>query len=123
MRSMPSSSPLLAMQSLRRSWTSWLQRRREKRLRREIRRLERIKALEADQRLRVIRLEQRVHPLLQVALPSLESPPLRPDSLPATPDSLPEVPPPLTPEEIAELKGLPMPDPVQEIEHRLGLST
>lgn len=38
-------------------------------------------------------------------------------------ESLPEVPPPLTPEEIAELKGLPMPDPVEEISHRLGLST
>jgi hypothetical protein len=34
-----------------------------------------------------------------------------------------EPPPPLTPEEIEELKELPMPDPVEEIEYLLGLST
>lgn len=34
-----------------------------------------------------------------------------------------QVPPPLTPEEIEELKMEPMPDPAEEIEYLLGLST
>lgn len=34
-----------------------------------------------------------------------------------------ELPPPLSPEEIEALRAMPMPDPLEEIEHRLGLST
>ena len=44
-----------------------------------------------------------------------------PTSAPTPPEL--ELPPPLTPEEIEELKAMPMPDPLEEIEYRLGLST
>jgi len=63
-------------------------------------------------------LEQLEHPLLLSPDPdSLPTP--RP---PVTVEQL-DLPPALTAEEIQELRELPMPDPVQEIEHRLGLST
>lgn len=65
-------------------------------------------------------LEQLEHPpvLLQRAALS--------DSPTPTLEQMPpewELPPPLTPEEIEELRALPMPDPLEEIEARLGLST
>ena len=62
-------------------------------------------------RLRVEMLEL----LEQLEHPPLLSPPLPPE--PALDF------PPLTEAEIQELRELPMPDPLEEIEHRLGLST
>ena len=57
--------------------------------------------------------------VMQAPPPQLESPTPMPTMAP--PEL--EVPPPLTPKEIEELRELPMPDPVEEIEYRLGLST
>lgn len=57
--------------------------------------------------------------LVVVTQPQSESPT---PTLATMPPEL-ELPPPLTPEEIAELKAMPMPNPVEEIEFRLGLST
>jgi hypothetical protein len=66
---------------------------------------------------RAIRLRQEYLTLLE----QLEHPPLLiPPPLPEEP---PMPPPPLTPAEIEELRMLPMPDPLTEIEERLGLST
>lgn len=95
---------------LRRSWERWL---RTKQLKRAVRKLRRqVRRQEQLVRLRVEMLElleQLEHPPLLVALPPMVEP--KP------------VPPPLTPEEIEEIRALPMPDPLEEIEHRLGLST
>lgn len=104
--------------SSRRSWVRW---RRTRRLRRELRRLRRkVAATE-----RVLReqleflqlLEQLEHPLMLVPaemLPQAPTPPL--------PEEL-DPPDPLTPEEIAELRALPMPDPVEEIQQLLASTT
>ena len=56
-------------------------------------------------------------------LESLQPQPPPESPSPEVTELVPEMPPPLTPEEIAELQSLPMPDPLEEIEHRLGLST
>lgn len=45
------------------------------------------------------------------------------ETTPPPPEVTEVLPPPLTPEEIEELASLPMPDPLAEIESRLGLST
>jgi hypothetical protein len=76
-----------------------------RKLRRKVRRQE--KAI----RLRVELLQL----LEQLEHPPLLSPPLPPEP---TLDF-----PPLTEAEIQEIRDLPMPDPLEEIEHRLGLST
>jgi hypothetical protein len=77
------------------------------RLRRKVRRQERAIRL----RLEMLQLlEQLGHPPLLME----QVPPVVP---------MPELPPPLTPEEMQELRELPMPDPLEELEHRLGLST
>ncbi len=93
-------------------------------LARRVRRLRRL----AHRQERVLLLQQEFLELLE----QLERPPalllLRAPSDSPTPISVPmppelELPPPLSPEEIAELRALPMPDPLEEIEARLGLST
>ncbi len=111
-----SSRPRETSTSLR-SWTRWW---RTRRLKRQVRRLRRL----IRRQDRVIQLQQEFLSLLEI----LENPPQLVTVTQAEPpqkmlDSLPEVPPPLTPEEIAELRELPMPDPVLELERRLGLST
>lgn len=70
---------------------------------------------------RLIRLRVEMLELLeQLEHPPLLSPPPPPEE-PEHPAW--EMPPPLTEAEMAELREMPMPDPLQEIEHRLGLST
>lgn len=103
---------------LRRSWVSWIRTLRlrlaVRRLRRKVRRQERVIRLQLEY-LRL--LEQLEHPLMLVPpelLPQAPTPPL--------PETL-DPPEPLTPEEIEELRALPMPDPLEEIRHRLDLST
>ena len=105
--------------SSRRSWARWIQTRRLRRTVRRLRRLARRQERALQLRLEFLTLlEQLEHP--QVVLPSgspiptseLTHPLLEPPSLP-----------PLTEEEIAELRALPMPDPLEEIERALGLST
>ena len=66
---------------------------------------------------RAIRLRVEMLELLE----QLEHPPLL-APLPPTVELAP-MPPPLTEAEIQEIRELPMPDPLEEIEHRLGLST
>ena len=96
---------------LRRSWVRWL---RTRRLTHRVRRLRRkVARQEKAIRLRVEMLEL----LEQLEHPPLLSPPLPP----GTPEPLDF--PPLTEAEIQELRDLPMPDPLEEIEARLGLST
>lgn len=71
-------------------------------------------------RLEMLQLMEKLeHPLLLVPQPPSDSP--TPISEPTPP--LPEPPPPLTEEEKAELMAQPMPDPLEEIEQRLGLWT
>jgi len=72
-----------------------------------------------EQRLRKQRTRVR---LLEVDLYPPTSPPTSPPPAPPTTPPLPEIPP-LTPEEKQELESLPMPDPMEELERRLGLST
>jgi hypothetical protein len=95
---------------LRRSWTRWW---RTRRLKRQVRRLRRL----THKQEAAVALQQE----FQILLELVQNPPqlvkVTPPDLP-----LPEIPM-LTPEEIAELESLPMPDPVLELEHRLGLST
>ncbi len=67
---------------------------------------------------KAIRLRVEMQELLeQLEHPLLLSPPLPPTV------ELEPLPPPLTQAEMEELRLLPMPDPLEEIEHRLGLST
>lgn len=87
-----------------------------RRLDRMQRRQERILRLQAE-RLRLLHLLE--HPAQPVSLLPSGSP--IPTSVPTPPEL--ELPPPLTPEEIEELRQQPMPDPLEEIEYRLGLST
>lgn len=91
-------------------------------LQRQVRRLQR--QVERAQKERELQAQYRQ--LVQV-LQLLEHPPLlEPQPQPPAPEPMPRVlglPPPLTPEEIAALQEEPMPDPMEEIEHRLGLST
>lgn len=107
------------MMRSRRSWVRW---RQTKHLQRQVRRLRRLalkqqRALELRLEFLTL-LEQLEHP--QVVLPSgspiptseLMHPLLEPPPLP-----------PLTEQEMEELRALPMPDPLEEIERALGLST
>ena len=87
-----------------------------RRLRKKVRRQERALRLQLEF---LELLEKLEHPLLLVSLPPSDSP--TPISEPMPPEW--ELPPPLTLEEIQELRALPMPDPLEEIEARLGLST
>ena len=102
------------MMRSQRLWTRWW---RTRRLARQVRLL-RKKVLRQERAIRLQLeflqlLEKLEHPLLLVSpTPILEQ----------LPPQL-ELPPPLTPEEIRELRALPMPDPLEEIEARLGLST
>lgn len=80
------------------------------------RRQEKVLAMQKEYLLLVEKLEHPVHP---VSLLPSDSP--TPTSATMPPEL--ELPPPLTPEEIEELKAMPMPDPLEEIEYRLGLST
>jgi hypothetical protein len=80
-----------------------------RRLRRKVRRQERAIRLRVEM---LELLEQLEHP------PLLAPPPPEPDPMPEW-----EPPPPLTAAEMEELRALPMPDPLEEIEYRLGLST
>lgn len=72
-------------------------------------------------RLELLQLVEKLeHPLLLVPeqlRPTPESP------QPPPPEVTEALPPPLTEEERAELMAMPMPDPLEEIESRLGLST
>lgn len=79
------------------------------------RRQARILSLQAEHQMLLHLLE---HPAKPVSLLPSGSP--TPTSAPMPPEL--ELPPPLTPEEIEELKAMPMPDPMEEIEYRLGLS-
>lgn len=104
----------------RRSWTRWWRTRQlartVRRLHRIQRRQERVLKLQTEYLLLVEKLE---HPAQLVSLLPSDSP--IPTSVTMPPEL--ELPPPLTPEEIEELKAMPMPDPLEEIEYRLGLSS
>ena len=105
----------------RRSWTRWW---RTQRLVHQVRRLRR-KVLQQERALYLQRefltlLEQLEHP------PVLQLQPVPPEHQTPISEPMPpelELPPPLSPEEIEELRAMPMPDPLEEIEARLGLST
>ena len=101
--------------SLRRSWARWRQTRR---LTKQVARLRRV----VQKQDRLLSLRQEYLDLLRKLEPA---PPQLERSTPTSKTTPPEldVPPPLTEEEIAELKAMPMPDPMEEIEFRLGLST
>jgi hypothetical protein len=72
---------------------------------------------------RLLSLLQERETLLLELLPKTPEPP-PPPILELTPEPLATPPiPVLTPEEVEELKKVPMPDPVAELEARLGLST
>ena len=86
-----------------------------RRLRRKVARQERAIRLRVEM---LELLEQLEHPLL-LAPPASDSP--TPTSEP-TPPPL-DLPPPLTEAEIQQLRELPMPDPLEEIEAALGMST
>ena len=82
----------------------------------------------AHRQQRALALQQEFLTLLE----ALEHPPLLlsglalSDSPTPTLEQMPpelELPPPLSQQEIQELRAMPMPDPLQEIEARLGLST
>lgn len=64
-------------------------------------------------------LEQLSSPPLLVTVGAAE--PMLPPEEVLPPEML--FPPPLTEAELEEIRALPMPDPLEEIEHRLGLST
>lgn len=89
--------------------------RQVRRLQRQVKRVQQERELQAQHLhlLQVLQLlEQQEHPLLLEPQPPVPVPEPTPRAL--------GQPPPLTPEEKAELE--PMPDPMEEIEHRLGLS-
>lgn len=108
------------MMSLLQSWTRWFQTRRleakVRRLRRQVAAQERVLALQVECLQLLDRLE---HPRLPEHLLPQPEPQTQPEPQPQAP----ELPPPLTPEEMAALQEEPMPDPMEEIEYRLGLST
>ena len=104
----------------RRSWTRWW---RTQSLAHQVRRL-RKKVLRQERALLLQRefltlLEALEHPPVLVSLPLSDSPT---PTLEPMPPQL-ELPPPLTQQEIQALRVMPMPDPLAEIEARLGLST
>jgi hypothetical protein len=119
---------------LRHSWTRWSRTRKERRLAREVRRHQLLVELTAVQETRILRLEQRLHPVLlsspqpppRLVEQMLESPPPQPEmepepETPASPQPAePSRPPqpeqmePLLPEEMP-------PDPSLEIGRLLGL--
>src|SRR5690349_16447150 len=106
---------------LRRSWAHWRQTRRlraaVRRLRRKVARQEQLIRLRVEM---LELLEQLEHPPLLME----REPPVVPTPLTDQLEELMELPPPvLTAEEMQELRELPMPDPLAEIEERLGLST
>jgi hypothetical protein len=72
------------------------------------------------QRERVTQLERSLYPEVTVTIPL--APPVGPEQTPPTTPPSPEIPP-LTPEQRLELENQKMPDPVEELERRLGLST
>lgn len=83
-------------------------------LRRKVRRQEKVLLLQLEY---LALLEKLEHPLMLVPpelLPQTPQPPLPPELSP--PDQL-------TPEEIEELRALPMPDPLEEIQLRLASTT
>ena len=80
-----------------------------------------LRRLAERHRLLVSLLAEREALLQELSSPPSESPtPTWAETL-LSPE--PPLPPPLTPEEIRELEATPMPDPLEEIEHRLGMST
>ena len=99
--------------SLRRSWVRWYRTRwlrlRVRRLQRQVRRQEKVLALQLEHQRLLLLLEEPLR-LLPQELPPVSTEPF--------PEEL-DPPPPLTPEEIEELRALPMPDPLEEIRHRL----
>ena len=112
--------PSWTMRSLR-SWTRWW---RTQSLAHQVRRL-RKKVLRQERALLLQRefltlLEQLEHPQVLVLQPDPSGSPTPISDL-MPPEWVP--PPPLTPEEIKQLRAMPMPDPLEEIEQRLGLST
>ena len=121
------SSPLSVARSWtmrsRRSWTRWSRTRRLARTVRRLRRLEARQQRELDLQLEMLALLERLqHPMLLVPsgslTPTSEQTPLPSEPLLVEPP-LP-MPPPLTEAEMAELRDLPMPDPVEEIVAALG---
>jgi hypothetical protein len=106
------------MTPLRRSWARWLRTRRlswtVRRLRRKVRRQEKVLLLQLEY-LRL--LEQLEHPLMLVPPELLPTAPQPPVPQPLNPPDQ------LTPEEIEELRALPMPDPLEEIQLRLASTT
>jgi hypothetical protein len=88
--------------------------RQVRRLQRQVERVQKERELRAQYRQLLQQLEHLEHP------PLLEPQPPAPAPVPI-PRAL-GLPPPLTPEEITALQEEPMPDPMEEIEHRLGLS-
>lgn len=120
----PISAVLSWTTSSRRFWVRWHRTMRlratVRRLRRQVSRAQRQLAL----RLEMLQLmEQLEHPMLLLPAEHLPSDSPTPTSEPTPLPPEPPLPPPLTEEERAALMALPMPDPLEEIEHRLGLST
>lgn len=114
----PSSFLTVTMLRTRRSWTSWLQRRKLARLHRESRRAENLRLLLAWQELQVRLLEQELHPQLVVTLEPEPEPESEPQDL-ATPEVLP-----LVERVLQTAPGLEEPpeDPMQAIRRELGLT-
>lgn len=108
------------MMSLLQSWTRWFQTRA---LERKVRRLRR--QVQAQERVLALQVEclQLLHRLENPRLPAHLLPQPEPQPQPELPPRALGLPPPLTPEEMAALQEEPMPDPMEEIEVRLGLST
>lgn len=109
---------------LRLSWARWRRTRQLKRLDRLARRVQALTVLREQTMARMVAIEEEMHPQREVVLaeplPQLESP--TPISE-MTPPTLEVRGPTLTEEEREQLKAMKMPDPVTELEHRLGLST
>jgi len=110
------------MTSSRRCWVRW---HRTMRLRLRIRAVRRrVERAEKQLRLKLelLQLLERLeNPLLLLPSELLQTP--TSEETPLPPEVMEVLPPPLTPEEMEELANLPMPDPLAEIESRLGLST
>lgn len=104
------------MMRLRLSWERW---RRTRLLLRKTRKLAR---LLRRQQTAIERQERFLSLLEQVQNPPQLVMVTEPEIPPEVEESLSEIPT-LTPEEIEELKAMPMPDPVVTIEQELGLST
>ena len=108
--------------SSRRFWVRWHRtmrlRLRLRKVRRQVERAER----QVLRRLELLQLLERLeNPLLLLPSEYLQTP--TSEETPLPPEVMEALPPPLTPEELEELANLPMPDPLAEIEQRLGLST